>query len=61
MDNLGVVLAERAKAMHNQGTPEPGVLLFADRTIDYQKLFEVLDRINRAGLTRISLQADVDN
>jgi len=61
LDNLAVVLAERAKAMHNQGTPEPGVLLFADRTIDYQKLFEVLDRINRAGLTRISLQADVDN
>ena len=39
---------------------EPGVLLFADKQVDYQKLFQVLDRINQAGLSRISLQADVE-
>jgi biopolymer transport protein ExbD len=61
LDDLATVLAERAKVMHRQGIAEPGVLLFADRSIYYQRLFEVLDRINRAGLTRISLQADVDN
>ena len=35
-----------------------GVLLFADRDIAYQKLFQVLDEIRKAGLTRISLQAE---
>ncbi len=61
LDDLSEVLAERAQMMRRQGNPEPGVLLFADRTIDYQQLFGVLDRINQAGLTRISLQADVDH
>ena len=61
LDDLSMVLAERANKMREQGTPEPGILLFADRTIAYQQLFEVLDRINQAGLTRISLQADVDD
>jgi biopolymer transport protein ExbD len=35
-------------------------LLFADRTIAYQNLFEVLDRIRQAGLNRISLQAELN-
>ena len=61
LDDLSKVLADRAKTMRQQGDPEPGVLLFADRSIDYQQLFVVLDRINQAGLTRISLQADVDH
>jgi len=61
LDDLSEVLADRASMIRRQGNPEPGVLLFADRTIDYQQLFGVLDRINQAGLTRISLQADVDN
>ncbi len=61
LDDLSEVLADRAQMMRRQGNPEPGVLLFADRTIDYQQLFGVLDRINQAGLTRISLQADVDH
>jgi biopolymer transport protein ExbD len=38
--------------------PETGVLLFADRRLSYQQLFEVLDRIRQAGLHRISLQAE---
>ncbi len=39
---------------------ETGILLFADRNLPYQKLFRVLDQIRTAGLTRISLQAEVD-
>lgn len=41
------------------GHPNPGVLLFADNALSYQKLFLVLDRIKLAGLSRISLQAEV--
>ena len=39
---------------------EPGVLLFADRDLPYQKLFNVMDQIRRAGINRISLQAEVN-
>jgi biopolymer transport protein ExbD len=39
---------------------QPGVLLFADRNLPYQSLFEVLDQIRQAGLNRISLQAELD-
>ena len=45
----------KAKARHET---DPGVLLFADRSISYQKLYKVLDQIQTAGLQRISLQAD---
>lgn len=41
------------------GHPNPGVLLFADNALSYQNLFQVLDRIKMAGLSRISLQAEV--
>ncbi len=39
---------------------EPGVLLFADRDLSYQKLFSVMDQIRMAGINRISLQAEVN-
>ncbi len=39
---------------------EPGVLLFADRDLSYQKLFSVMDQIRTAGINRISLQAEVN-
>jgi biopolymer transport protein ExbD len=39
---------------------EPGVLLFADRLISYQTLFQVLDKIRLAGISRISLQAELE-
>ncbi|SPD71739.1 Biopolymer transport protein ExbD/TolR family [uncultured Desulfobacterium sp.] len=42
-----------------QGQANPGVLLFADNAITYQDLFKVLDHIRMAGLSRISLQAEV--
>ncbi len=41
------------------GHAEPGVLLFADNALSYQYLFQVLDKIKMAGLSRISLQAEV--
>jgi biopolymer transport protein ExbD len=39
---------------------EPGVLIFADRSLNYQMIYTVLDKIRRAGLSRISLQADFE-
>ena len=39
---------------------EPGVLLFADRDLSYQKLFSVMDQIRMAGINRISLQAEAN-
>jgi len=53
LENLAETLKDRAGHETN-----PGVLLFADRDISYQKLFKVLDQIQTAGIHRISLQAD---
>ena len=55
LDRLKTVLQTKA-----EGQEQPGVLLFADRNLTYQSLFEVLDRIRQAGLNRISLQAELD-
>lgn len=55
LDNVTTVLTAKAK-----GQEQPGVLLFADRLLTYQSLFQVLDRIQKAGLNRISLQAQLD-
>ena len=59
-EELAAYLKEKAAIERAGSGLEPGVLLFADKEVDYQQLFMVLDRINQAGLTRISLQADVD-
>lgn len=53
--NLVTVLSAEKKDEHS-----PGVLLFADRSLPYQSLFEVLDQIKKAGISRISLQAERD-
>jgi biopolymer transport protein ExbD len=55
LEDLAQFLKNRAK-----GQKEPGVLLFGDRNLSYQKLFRVLDQIRIAGLHRISLQSEVD-
>jgi biopolymer transport protein ExbD len=55
LDRVTSVLQAKAK-----GIEQPGVLLFADRNLTYQVLFEVLDQIRKAGLNRISLQAELD-
>jgi len=36
---------------------QTGVMLFADSALSYQKLFNVLDQIKKAGISHISLQA----
>jgi biopolymer transport protein ExbD len=55
LENLRDSLTQRAR-----DEKERGVLLFADRNLPYQKLFRVLDQIRMAGLTRISLQAEME-
>lgn len=40
------------------GMKTPGVLLFADNSITYQTLFDVIDQIKKAGIHRISLEAE---
>ena len=55
LNELKTVLQQKAQA-----SKEPGVLLFAERNISYQKLFHVLDQIRLAGLSRISLQAEIE-
>ena len=39
---------------------EAGVLLFGDRNLPYQKLFQVMDQIRLAGIERISMQAEME-
>jgi len=55
LDSLSESLSRAASSRK-----EAGVLLFADRTVSYQDLFLVMDRIRAAGITRISLQAEVE-
>ena len=50
-------LSEVLKSRIGEGEP-PGVLLFADRTINYQDIFRVLDAIRMSGIRRISLQSE---
>ncbi len=56
LENLKEMLQKKASK-----EKEPGVLLFADRTLAYQKLFRVLDQIRLAGINRISLQAEAES
>ena len=55
LDSLSGVLERRV-----MDSKDPGVLLFADRSVPYQQLFGVLDRIRRAGIVRISLQSEAE-
>jgi len=62
VDKKQVTLKDLAGFLETKtkGSKKPGVLLFADRSLSYQKLFRVLDQIRSAGLSRISLQAEAD-
>ncbi len=40
---------------------QTGVLIFADETVSYQVLFRILDRVRRAGINQVSLQAELDD
>jgi biopolymer transport protein ExbD len=54
-DDLASVLRTKTAS-----ASEPGILLFADRGLSYQNLFQVLDQIQMAGIHRISLQAEAE-
>lgn len=62
VDKEQVKLKDLAEFLRRKtkGSREPGVLLFADRSLSYQNLFKVLDQIRMTDLSRISLQAEVD-
>ena len=53
LENLTTILKQKSNNQEN-----PGVLLFAEKDISYQRLFKVLDQIKMAGLSKISLQAE---
>lgn len=60
VDKQPVALAELAVVLKDRaaGDDQTGVLLFADRSLSYQKLFRVLDQIRATGLNQVSLQAE---
>lgn len=56
---LELLLREK-KTKAAVGGKEPDIQIFADKTVPYQNLYNVLDRITKAGLSRISLQAKLE-
>ena len=56
LDALPETLKKRAAE-----STDPGVLLFGDRDVPYQRLFDVLDRIRAAGIDQVSLQAEKES
>jgi biopolymer transport protein ExbD len=64
LNKTPMTLAELHK--HLPGTDEQGgsageILVFAEENVSYQQLFQVLDELKRAGMTKISLQANPAN
>ena len=55
IENLAAFFKKKAEI-----DKDTGILLFAEKTLSYQKLFRVLDQIRIAGLNRISLQAEAE-
>ena len=62
VDKERVALADLTHVLQNKAgeTREAGVLVFADRALPYQMIYNVLDKIRQAGLSRISLQAELE-
>jgi len=70
IDRSGVVHVDRqrvdadrlpsALAALTTGRQEAKVLLFADRRVPYEAVFDLLDRIRSAGIRQVSLQAATD-
>ena len=50
------ILSEKLKKKKEE-KQDLEVQIFADKSVSYQELFQVLDRVKLAGLTKISLQA----
>ncbi len=55
IESLAIVLKKLASDKH-----ESNVMLFADKGLAYQRLFNVLDQVRKAGLSNISLQAEAE-
>jgi biopolymer transport protein ExbD len=62
IDREQIPFSDLAAALkHKAGSEkQTGVMLFADSSLSYQKLFNVLDQIKKSGIERISLQSEVD-
>ncbi|MBT8371906.1 MAG: biopolymer transporter ExbD [Deltaproteobacteria bacterium] len=62
VDQESVALMDLTRVLQGMSgnTRQPGVLIFADRALPYQMIYNVLDKIRQAGLSRISLQADFE-
>lgn len=62
IDNQPVKLNNLQEQLENKTVTEreKGVQVFADRLVEYQRLFMVLDSIKKAGISQISLQAERD-
>jgi biopolymer transport protein ExbD len=62
VDKERVALEQLTEVLRSKAAQarEPGVLIFADRSLQYQMIYTVLDKIRQAGLSRISLQADFE-
>ena len=63
LDKIPVPLQDLSAVLQEK-RPKDGeatVLLFADKHLPYQDLFRVLDQINLAGISQISLQAETDS
>lgn len=62
IDKLPIKLADLSGMLDNKSMAdkEKGVQVFADRQVEYQRLFMVLDSIKKAGISLISLQAERD-
>ena len=55
LESLGKKLQEMGK-----NSDKPQALIFAEETISYQELFQVLDQVKHGGINEISLQANKD-
>lgn len=62
IDQTPVALTDLARelAAKPQSVKSAGVLVFGDRDLPYQTLFQVLDQIRLAGIAKISLQAEAE-
>ena len=62
VDKERVALMDLTRVLQSKvgDTREPGVLIFADRSLPYQMVYNILDKIRQAGISRISLQADFE-
>jgi len=60
IDKQPVELTDLVEIFQNKtmAEKEKGVQVFADRQVEYQRLFMVLDSVKKAGISQISLQAE---